>query len=253
MADGQRLAAALPREMGSTEIYPQLLQHSPNGRFVTVCGDGEYIIYTALAWRNKAFGAGTGFAWSHDSNTYAVKESAQRLRLFRSFKERAGLLGSSLGYSIEDIKGGALLAVIGAGFVCFYDWESGGLVRRIDVEAKEVSDSFDEAHQHPGLCFSSHTCASSLFATAAHGILSSFTCPRAPPTARAHSHPPLPPHSRSTGPAPASSSRSARRTRSSSSALTARPTMHTSTRACPSTTRASRTRLRSSSRSAISE
>ena len=31
--------------------------HSPNGRFVAVCGDGEYIIYTALAWRNKSYGS----------------------------------------------------------------------------------------------------------------------------------------------------------------------------------------------------
>lgn len=31
VADGQRISAAV-REMGSTEIYAQLLQHSPNGR-----------------------------------------------------------------------------------------------------------------------------------------------------------------------------------------------------------------------------
>lgn len=34
----------------------QSLKHNSNGRFVTVCGDGEYVIYTALAWRNKSFG-----------------------------------------------------------------------------------------------------------------------------------------------------------------------------------------------------
>jgi hypothetical protein len=26
----------------------QTLKHSPNGRFVAVCGDGEYLVYTAL-------------------------------------------------------------------------------------------------------------------------------------------------------------------------------------------------------------
>jgi coatomer subunit beta' len=41
-----------PRELGSTEIYANAIIHSPTGRFVTVVGDGEYIIYTALAWRN---------------------------------------------------------------------------------------------------------------------------------------------------------------------------------------------------------
>ena len=47
--------------------------HNPNGRFVVVCGDGEYIIYTALAWRNKSFGTALDFAWSVDSSEFAVR------------------------------------------------------------------------------------------------------------------------------------------------------------------------------------
>lgn len=39
--------------MGSCEIYPQKLEHSPNGRYVVACGDGEWIIYTSTALRNK--------------------------------------------------------------------------------------------------------------------------------------------------------------------------------------------------------
>lgn len=132
-------AARVPiqtREMGTTEVYPQTLQHSPNGRFVSVCGDGEFIIYTALAWRNKAFGPGLSFAWAPDSNTYAVRETGGNIKVFRNFKERSGLVNP--GFKAEDVKGGALLGVIGQGFVCFYDWETGGLVRRVDVEAKDV-------------------------------------------------------------------------------------------------------------------
>lgn len=135
LVDGQRIAAG-SREMGTTELYAQSLQHSPNGRFVTVCGDGEYIIYTALAWRNKAFGAGFGFAWATDSNTYAVKESNSVVKVFRNFRERSGLL--TINYAVEDVKGGALLGVIGTGFVCFYDWDSGALVRRVEVDAKNI-------------------------------------------------------------------------------------------------------------------
>ena len=37
-------------------------------RFVVVCGDGEYIIYTAMALRNKSFGSALEFVWSHDSS-----------------------------------------------------------------------------------------------------------------------------------------------------------------------------------------
>jgi coatomer subunit beta' len=67
--DGERLAVPI-KDLGSCEIYPQTLQHSPNGRFAVVCGDGEYIIYTALSWRNKTFGNGLDFVWASDSNMY---------------------------------------------------------------------------------------------------------------------------------------------------------------------------------------
>lgn len=135
LTDGARVP--LPsREMGTTEVFPQTLQHSPNGRFVSVCGDGEFIIYTALAWRNKAFGAGLSFAWSHDSNTYAVREAGGNVKVFRNFKERSGLVNP--GFKAEDVKGGALLGVVGQGFVCFYDWDTGALVRRVDAEVKDI-------------------------------------------------------------------------------------------------------------------
>ena len=63
--DGERLPLAV-KDLGSSDLYPQSLEHSPNGRFVTVCGDGEYVIYTALAWRNKSFGSGErwGCVWA---------------------------------------------------------------------------------------------------------------------------------------------------------------------------------------------
>lgn len=97
--DGERLPLAV-KDMGSCEIYPQTIQHNPNGRyvytqhtfdslphycfpleelcliymflclvrFVVVCGDGEYIIYTAMALRNKSFGSAQEFVWAHDSS-----------------------------------------------------------------------------------------------------------------------------------------------------------------------------------------
>ncbi|EGG07968.1 uncharacterized protein MELLADRAFT_47966 [Melampsora larici-populina 98AG31] len=133
--DGQKLNIAV-RELGNTEVFAQSLQHSPNGRFVTVCGDGEFIIYTALAWRNKAFGTGVGFAWAADSNTYAVRESSFKIKIFKNFKERPGHV--KINYSTELIFGGALFCTKGSGFVCFYDWETGMLVRRMEVEARDV-------------------------------------------------------------------------------------------------------------------
>jgi hypothetical protein len=56
-----------------------MLKHNPNGRFVTVCGDGEYVVYTALAWRNKSFGSALEFVWSADSNEYATREMGSKV------------------------------------------------------------------------------------------------------------------------------------------------------------------------------
>jgi len=41
-------------------------------------------------------------------------------------------------WGMDALYGGPLLAARGNGFVMFWDWESGEVVRRIDVDAKEV-------------------------------------------------------------------------------------------------------------------
>lgn len=141
LKDGSPLT--LPsKDLGSTEIYPQTLLHSPNGRFVAVCGDGEYIIYTALALRNQAFGSAQDFAWGSKDNDkdYAIRESNISVKIFRNFKEKASL---NVGFQADGLSGGVLLGVKGQGGIGLFDWESGNLVRRIEVEPKNVywSDS----------------------------------------------------------------------------------------------------------------
>lgn len=138
LSDGSLIPLS-PKEIGSTEVFPTSLTHSPNGRFVTVVGDGEYIIYTALAWRNKAFGNGVSFAWAPDSNTYAVLETRMKMKVFKSFKERTGVAMKGVGgWSMDAIHTGTLLGARGSGVVMFWDWESGEIVRRIDVDAKDI-------------------------------------------------------------------------------------------------------------------
>lgn len=137
--DGERLVLST-KDMGSCEVYPQSVKHSPNGRFVAVCGDGEYIIYTAMALRNKSFGPAFDFVWHPDSSQFAVKESSNSIKLFKNFKER-DTLKPNLG--CEALYGGALIGVRHSGCVSFYDWENMELVRRIEVSPKAVywSDS----------------------------------------------------------------------------------------------------------------
>lgn len=126
------------KDLGQCEIYPQTLIHSPNGRFVSVCGDGEYIIYTALAWRNKAFGSALDFVWGSkdNSNDYAIRESPTSVKIYKNFVEKAG--GLDVGFQAEGLVGGVLLGVKGQGGIGLFDWQTGGLVRRIEVDPINV-------------------------------------------------------------------------------------------------------------------
>ncbi|KAL3054956.1 hypothetical protein OYC64_017808 [Pagothenia borchgrevinki] len=137
--DGERLPLAV-KDMGSCEIYPQTIQHNPNGRFVVVCGDGEYIIYTAMALRNKSFGSAQEFVWAHDSSEYAIRESNSIVKIFKNFKEKKSFKPD---FGAEGIYGGFLLGVRSVNGLAFYDWENTELVRRIEIQPKHIfwSDS----------------------------------------------------------------------------------------------------------------
>lgn len=129
--DGERVSL-VPRDMGSCEIYPQVLQHNCNGRFLVVCGDGEYIIYTSQALRNKAFGQALDFAWSAvGTGDYAIRESLSRIKIFKNFKEQKVIRAPIS--AAEGIYGGVCLAVRGADCVCFFDWSDGLFLCKIDV------------------------------------------------------------------------------------------------------------------------
>jgi coatomer subunit beta' len=132
--DGERLPLQV-KDMGSCEVFPQTVQHNPNGRFVVVCGDGEYIIYTAMALRNKSFGSALEFAWAADASEYAVRESSSSIKLFKNFKEKKSFKPE---FGAEAIFGGQLLGVKSVSGLAFYDWETQDLVRRIEIQPKAV-------------------------------------------------------------------------------------------------------------------
>ncbi|XP_024113944.1 coatomer subunit beta' isoform X3 [Oryzias melastigma] len=132
--DGERLPLGV-KDMGSCEIYPQTIQHSPNGRFVVVCGDGEFIIYTAMALRSKSFGSAEEFVWAHDSSQYATREGMNVVKIFKNFKLKKTFKPS---FGAEEIFGGFLLGVRSNNGLAFYDWENVQLIRRIEIQPKHV-------------------------------------------------------------------------------------------------------------------
>ena len=132
--DGNILPLSV-KDMGSCEIYPQTISHNPNGRFVVVCGDGEYIIYTALTLRNKSFGTAQEFVWAQDSSEYAVRENNSTVKIFKNFKEKTSFKPE---YNAEGIYGGYMLGVKSSFGLSFYEWDSLELIRRIEIQSKHI-------------------------------------------------------------------------------------------------------------------
>lgn len=61
------------KELGRCEVTPSVLAHNPNGRFLAVVGEGEYVVYTSRQLRSKAFGEGVDLVWRHGGNGYCVQ------------------------------------------------------------------------------------------------------------------------------------------------------------------------------------
>jgi coatomer subunit beta' len=140
--DGERIDFQT-KTAGPTEVYPQLIEHNSNGRFVVVCGDGEYIIYTSQALRNKSFGPGLDFGWSTQApNDYCVLDSQSRVHVFTDFKESSVITPA---FATEALFGGFLVGVAGTEHVTFYTW-AGKEAVRIDVAPKKVFWSDEGDH-----------------------------------------------------------------------------------------------------------
>ena len=132
--DGDRIEVQA-KELGACELYPQQLLHDPKGRLLCACGDGEYIIYTALALKNKSFGSALEFVWATDSGMYAIRESTSKVKVFKDFKENKSFRPS---FAAEQIFGGQLLGVRSNDFIDFYEWNDCKIIRRIDVCPRRV-------------------------------------------------------------------------------------------------------------------
>ncbi|KMS93881.1 hypothetical protein BVRB_026980, partial [Beta vulgaris subsp. vulgaris] len=110
--------------------------HDPKARHLAVCGDGEYIIYTAVSLKNKHFGQALEFVWAFHSGMFATRESTSKIKIFKNFTEHRAFRPP---YSVEGIFGGALLGMRSNDFVDFYDWETCSIIRRVEVCPRLVS------------------------------------------------------------------------------------------------------------------
>eukprot|EP01124_Arcella_intermedia_P019040 TRINITY_DN2616_c0_g1_i1.p1 TRINITY_DN2616_c0_g1~~TRINITY_DN2616_c0_g1_i1.p1 ORF type:complete len:869 (-),score=194.40 TRINITY_DN2616_c0_g1_i1:61-2667(-) len=132
--DGEPLPLT-KKELASSEFYPQMIEHNPNGRLCCVYGDGEYTIYMTVAWRNKTFGSALEFVWGRGKGQYAVREQTWKIKIYNDFEETTAFRPD---FVAQGLFGGVLLGVRSDEFLCLYDWNTGKLIKQIDVVPKDL-------------------------------------------------------------------------------------------------------------------
>ncbi len=76
------------------------------------------------------------WASKENSNDFAIRESGTSVKVYKNFIEKTG--GLDVGFQADGLAGVVLLGVKGQGGISFFDWTTGGLVRRIEVDPKQV-------------------------------------------------------------------------------------------------------------------
>ena len=131
--DGSELQLTF-KEAITTEWPSISLYHSPNGKYITACGESEWIVFSSLGFRSRCFGKGIGFAWCNNSTSFATINSLKNIEIHISFDEIF-----QFNIFAQKIWGGELLSISTNNGLEFYDWENQKLIRRIEIKPREVS------------------------------------------------------------------------------------------------------------------
>ncbi|VTZ67291.1 coatomer subunit beta, putative [Plasmodium chabaudi chabaudi] len=122
------------KELGNCDFYPTNASFHPSGRFVCVSGHHEFNIYTSQVLRNKAYGKSPFFVWANNGD-YAIKDEGNKIVIYKDFTVCHSF---QTPYPITELFGGYLLGVKSNNFICFYDWNYYNMVRKIDINVKNV-------------------------------------------------------------------------------------------------------------------
>lgn len=109
------------------------MRFAPSGRYFSVCGDSDFLVYQYPKFTNAAFGNGSDLVWATinaSQNVFAVKGDNNSIKIYKNLQEHKVF---NAGFPVEQIFGGRLLGAKSKEFITFYDWETQVIIRRIDV------------------------------------------------------------------------------------------------------------------------
>jgi coatomer subunit beta' len=118
-----------PKDIDTLEFCASSIAYNSTGKFVAVTGDGQYSIFSALAWRVRAFGEARELAWGI-GDTYAIRLNSFELRVVTRFSESAAFEPP---YDCTRVFGGACIGIVGDSAVTFLAWDDRAVLRCIDI------------------------------------------------------------------------------------------------------------------------
>ena len=100
------------------------MRFAPSGRYFSVCGDADFLVYQYPKFTNAAFGNGSDLVWATvnvSQNVFAVKGENNAVKIYKNLQEYKVF---NTGFAVEQIFGGRLLGAKSKEFITFYDWET---------------------------------------------------------------------------------------------------------------------------------
>jgi coatomer subunit beta' len=102
--DGEKISLLI-KDLGTCDLYPTAVKHSPNGHVFALYNDSEYIIYRTQNFINSGYGTGTDLVWSINGD-FAVRDKYS-IVLYKNNNVQYESIKPE--YIVEELYGGPLL------------------------------------------------------------------------------------------------------------------------------------------------
>ena len=122
-----------PKSLGASEVFPNKISYSPNGRYFSILSDQEFIVSTSGVYRASSVGSCSDISWN-EGESFVIKDGSN-IKIFNNLKEEKSF---KPGFSFEGVFGGPLFAVKTDEAIFLYDVENTIFIRKIDVVPNKI-------------------------------------------------------------------------------------------------------------------
>ena len=122
-----------PKQLGSSEVFPNKINYSPNGRYFSILSDNDFIISTSGVYRASSVGNCSDISWN-EGDSFVIKDK-NVVKIYNNLKEEKSF---KPGFSFDNVFGGPLFAVKTDEAIFLYDTENTIFIRKIDVVPNKI-------------------------------------------------------------------------------------------------------------------